>query len=376
MLTNKSNKKINILQLEPVSSSGGVTQFIDRIVRYLPPEVFQVHFAASGIGEAFYLLKEHGVITHTILGDYSLCNFFRAVCDLKNLIEKEDINIVHAHTAKAGLLAVLAAKKTSAKVIFTGHGWRFLQLRNPLKRLILFLFERYIIKNVSAITYLTEKEETIGVALAPTQVHRYVIPFSLDVQKYNKETENNFRKNYSISEDALLVIMVGRITYQKDPKTFAQAASLILKINPNARFFWIGEGDRRLLPSFITITGHLSQEKVIEALQGSDILLFTSRFEGLPIVLLEAMAVGIPIVAAKVSGVPEVIFDKVTGELFSKGNAREAVQKIMGLYNNKVKINHYKENAMKRIEKDFSPVEKTAYSFALLYKKIYELPYH
>jgi len=370
-----NNKKIIVLQIEPVSGLGGVTHFIEHIVRFLPKKLFTIHFAASGKGETFSLLQKQGAVIHTTLVDYSFWNFFSAVVALRRIIKKENIDIIHAHTAKAGLLSVYAARGTTSKIIFTGHGWRFLQLQNLLKRSIIFLLERYITQHVSALTYLTKKEQKIGMSIVPEQLNQYVIPFSIDPGSYQLIPGTSFRKKNFISSEAFVVLMVGRITYQKDPQTFGRVANLILEKIPTARFVWVGEGERESLPSFVTITGHLSREGVAEAMKESNVLLFTSQFEGLPIVLLEAMTIGIPIIAANVSGIPEIIIEGITGELFEKSDAKSAAKKVLALYNDKIKIANYKENAIKRILRDFTPVEKTANSFAILYKKIYDSQY-
>lgn len=364
------SKKIKVLELEPASDLGGVTQFIARMVQYLPKDIFEIHFAASDNGPAFELFQHYEVTTHVVDTHYGAFPPREKVQALRNLLQKNAVDIVHAHTVRAGLLAVQATRGTSIKVIYTAHGWRYQQLHNPFKRAMMFFVERYIVQHVQAVTYLTKMECQQGQRLALHTQHA-VIPLSLNINEYEgmHEISNQFT-----------VAMIGRLAYQKDPKTFIKTVSLLKNI-PDIHFLWAGEGELRpqveaLINNFelnekITLLGHITRPEIITLLHKTDALLFTSHFEGLPIVLLEAMAAEVPIVAAAVSGIPEIIINDENGLLFKEGHAQEAAEKIMTLYNDKDKRIMLAQRAKALIEKEYTPVERCAQEFTALYQNIY-----
>jgi glycosyltransferase involved in cell wall biosynthesis len=374
------DKKIKLLQLEPVSDLGGVTRYIDRLVQYLPQAQFEVHFAAAGNGPAFELLQGHGATCHRIDTHYTFFTIKKRAQALRMLLQAEQYDIVHAHTVRAGLLAVLASQRTKTNVVFTGHGWRFLQLKNHFKRAILFLVEQYIVRHASAVTYLTHSECQQGQRIAPRQ-HHSVIPISFSLETFQNHATALFRSTYAIAPDAFVIIMVGRITYQKNPELFIDIAEKIIPHISKVQFFWIGDGDKykaiatlvasKGLSKHITLTKEIPHDMVIAALRESSLLLFTSRFEGLPITLLEAMAARLPVVAAAVSGIPELIKDQENGFLFKKNDAAEAVKKVVNLYTDTQLRDRMASKAYEQVAKEYAPAQKMAHSFAELYKTVY-----
>lgn len=372
------SSKIKLLEIEPVSDLGGVTYFIFNIISFLPINEFDIHFAASGNGEAFKLFEQKGVITHRVDIDYSVWNFFSRVLSLRSLLEKQKIDIIHAHTAKAGLIAVCARYNLPTKMVFSGHGWRFPTIKNPIKKGILFLMEKCISINANAVTYLSKNEQEQSKKIS-LNIRGKIIPISLNVERFKRD--NLFRQSikgkYYIPEEAFVVGVVGRVVFQKDPKTFIKAASLISRKIPEAFFVWVGEGDLKneiielvtklnLKDKFIFMEQQ-PNNKIPEILQIFDVFLFTSLFEGLPICLLEAMAARLSIVASEVGGVPEVIFNKKNGLLFKKSDYVQAAENVIMFYKDKTFMDKYASEAFDFVKNNFSPEDKCSKSFSLLY---------
>jgi glycosyltransferase involved in cell wall biosynthesis len=124
-----------------------------------------------------------------------------------------------------------------------------------------------------------------------------------------------------------VVLTVARLTGQKDPRTLLRAAPAVLAREPRARFLWAGVGPlgpvmraavrRRGLGRQVRLLGH--RDDVPDLLAAADLFALPSRFEGLPLALLEAMAAGLPAVATRVSGVAEVVEPGRTGLLVEPG---------------------------------------------------------
>ncbi|MDD4989682.1 MAG: glycosyltransferase, partial [Candidatus Pacebacteria bacterium] len=155
-------KKIKVLEIEPVSDLGGVSQFISRLVEYLPKDDFEMHFGASGNGEIIGILEKKGVICHTVDINYSALHLFSAARSLRKLLVEEHIDIMHAHTAKAGIVAAFATRRIPITFVFSGHGWLFLTIPNPFERFFFYLLERYVVRRAKSVTYLSHIESEQG----------------------------------------------------------------------------------------------------------------------------------------------------------------------------------------------------------------------
>jgi glycosyltransferase involved in cell wall biosynthesis len=181
-------------------------------------------------------------------------------------------------------------------------------------------------------------------------------------------------------EGEFVVGMLGRVTYQKDPETFLRAAALLHSSIPGARFVWVGDGDLREetmrtahrlgLSSKLIITGQRDSKDIPALLSAMDVLLFTSRFEGLPTALLEAMAARKIIVAADVGSIRDVITDGVTGWLFPPGDFQHAASIVERIYRNRSGLDHIGNNARDLIVTKYAPQEKTARNFQRVYEDV------
>ena len=117
----------------------------------------------------------------------------------------------------------------------------------------------------------------------------------------NAVGDNGLRQ---VDRDSTLVITTGRITAQKDPKFFIEVAGLVRERSPQAKFIWVGDGDpeakRGLEGAGVNVTGWLEPDEVSSLLQRSGVYLHTASFEGFPISILEAAAIGLPIVVRSI----------------------------------------------------------------------------
>ena len=131
------------------------------------------------------------------------------------------------------------------------------------------------------------------------------------------------RHRLGLPEDARIVLSVGRMTDQKGYPCLAEAAVRIVARRPDAYFVWVGDGPRRIeLQRYVARLGLVDRvcfagerSDVPDILVASDIFVLPSLFEGLPLVVLEAMAAGLPVVGTRVCGMTEAVLDGVTGRL-------------------------------------------------------------
>jgi glycosyltransferase involved in cell wall biosynthesis len=137
------------------------------------------------------------------------------------------------------------------------------------------------------------------------------------------------RRRLGIADDATMVLTVARFTEQKGHRVLLNAIPGVVARVPRARFVWVGEGTLRGelqaevrgrgLADSVRFTGR--RDDVPELLAAADAFALPSRFEGLPLVVLEAMAAGLPVVATRASGTAEAIEDGVEGRLVEQHDA-------------------------------------------------------
>ncbi|MDI6695352.1 MAG: glycosyltransferase family 4 protein [Anaerolineales bacterium] len=268
-----------------------------------------------------------------------------ALLKLTQIIRRGQYTIVHTHSSKAGILGRLAARLARTPIIVhTVHGWSFHDYMSPLTRKIYIGLEQRMAKLSDALIVVAEQDIAKGLAAGigqPNQYHliRSSIPLEdFDPAKYSRQ---EVRQELGLPTDAPVIGNVGRFSPQKNPLVWAQVAGLIGRALPQARFLLVGDGPLRH-----ELQENLAQEGIAERtvltglrrdvprlLAAMDIFLLTSLWEGLPRVIPQAMAMRLPIVAARVDGIAEAVQNGVTGYLFDPDDTNGIAQACVTLIN-------------------------------------------
>jgi glycosyltransferase involved in cell wall biosynthesis len=246
------------------------------------------------------------------------------VRELRALFDLGRFDVVHTHSAKAGALGRIAAHQAQVPaVVHTFHGFPFHAFQSPLRRGAYIAAERRLgrITDRFVAVCSTMAAEAVRLGIAPAE-RVCVIPVSIADRSVGRDasTRAHARRLLGIPDDVLLVGTVGRIDYQKAPGHFLEA---LVRLGRGVHGVWIGDGP---LAAEVEAQGralglgsrlHLAGERddVPALLPGLDVFVMTSLYEGLPCALVEAMQCGLPVVATAVNGVPEIVFDNVTGLL-------------------------------------------------------------
>jgi glycosyltransferase involved in cell wall biosynthesis len=189
-----------------------------------------------------------------------------------------------------------------------------------------------------------------------------------------------FRKDEVLKKDQrkpLCVAMAGRLEPVKRPQDFVEAAVLVLQKNKDLRFLVVGDGS--LMPVLrkrvqeLNLQGYIAflgwREDIISILSEVDIFVLPSLNEAVGRSALEAQALGVPVVATKVGGIPEIVQDGRTGILINPKDPQRLAEAIIFLSENEEKREQMSEAAKKWVDEKFSDrlmVEK----FAKLYKQM------
>ena len=205
-----------------------------------------------------------------------------------------------------------------------------------------------------------------------------LIPNAIDLRRFTSggETRAAARRSLHIPTDGFLVAGVGRLNPQKNFMLFLEIAKRLLTQFTNLHFLLAGEGPEENLlrekaasmgiSNKITFSGYIADTRRVYT--AADVLLMPSRFEGLPMTLLESMAMGLPVVASNLDGIAEVIQHAEDGYLSPSNSAETFAQHIALLLSNPDQARRIAINARAKIEKHFS-VERLTSQVEAIYDR-------
>ncbi|HTZ11604.1 MAG TPA: glycosyltransferase family 4 protein [Candidatus Margulisiibacteriota bacterium] len=247
-----------------------------------------------------------------------------ALIEIYLFIKKHKIRIIHTHSSKAGILGRLAAALAGVKpVIHTVHGWSFNDYQHPFLRKLFVSLERIASSFTDTIIVVCEHDKQRGLTSKIGAADKYLlIRYGIDYARFGK-ADKDIRRGLGIDASGLVVGMISCFKPQKSVKDFIEAARLIAGSFPEVSFILIGDGALRKDIEKLISSSHLEGKIILtgwrrdipEILSAMDIFVLTSLWEGLPIVVLEALASGKPVVATNTGGISEVIHEGKNGFL-------------------------------------------------------------
>jgi len=251
------------------------------------------------------------------------------LAELVRLCRRLRPDIVHAHSSKAGVLGRVAATLAGVPIrVFTVHGWPFGAYGGLQGRVYLWL-ERLMRPITTSVICVAESTRELGLTEGVCGPERtVVIHNAVDVSVFARD-----RRRRRLPR----IISIGRLAFPKDFATLVEALRIV---DAEHEAVLVGDGPglrdvtaeiRRLgLSSRVRLVG--ARRDVGDLLAQADVFVLSSRSEGFPISILEAMAAGLPVVASDVGGVAEAVVDGATGLLVpagDPGSLADALQRLL-----------------------------------------------
>lgn len=250
-----------------------------------------------------------------------------ALFRLRSYMAAKEIDVVHTHSSKAGILGRLAAHLAGVPlVVHTVHGWSFNDTQSPMRQRTYVALERFAAGFTHRIVVVSSQNREKGLSLGIGRPDQYeVVRSGIDVERFRRpETEpRTVRRSLGYESDHIVVGTVACLKPQKAPLDFVRTAAEAHRREDRLRFFIAGDGplrpaveaeiDRLGLGGIVQLLGW--RRDIVDLFHAMDVFLLTSLFEGLPRSVLQAMAAGVPVVATKVDGTPEVVRPERTGLL-------------------------------------------------------------
>jgi glycosyltransferase involved in cell wall biosynthesis len=317
------SRRPRVLLVITLAEIGGAQAYVAALLPALARE-FDVAVAAYGTGPLREAAEAEGVrflpLEH-VRRPISPWRDVAGLLELVRLLRRERPDIVHASSSKAGVLGRLAAAIARIPIrIFTVHGWAFTAHSGLSSRL--YRWADRLVRPLTTVTIcVSMQERAAGLAAGTCVAERtVVIPNAIDVENAPQASR---------AREKPLLVSVGRL---KAPKDFATLVRALARL-PSESFeaLIVGEGPERprleeeieelRLGEVVRLAGE--RRDVPEVLAGADVFVLSSCSEGMPMSVLEAMAAGLPVVASRVGGVPELVVDGETGLLVATGSPEE-----------------------------------------------------
>jgi glycosyltransferase involved in cell wall biosynthesis len=288
-------------------------------------------------------------IVPELVRQISPLNDFRSLTKMARSMRNNRCTIVHTHSSKAGILGRYAARLAGVPIIIhTVHGWSFHDRMSPLTRRTYIQLERLAASFSNSIITVSNRDIEKGLAArigSRQQYHLIRSAIPLDEFDPSNFEHNAVRQELGIPDDAVVIGSIGRFSPQKNPLDWIRIAGEINRAADNVHFLLVGDGPLRSEVEMMlkseglwertTLTG--LRRDVPRLLSIMDIFLLTSLWEGLPRTIPQAMTMGIPVIANRVGGIPEIIQEGVTGYLCQPGDINKTVEVCMYLINHPMK---------------------------------------
>jgi glycosyltransferase involved in cell wall biosynthesis len=331
---------IHVLQvLSDAQPGGGMTQLL-QFVRWTDPARVAWQFAVPDDGPLPDALRALGARVHTL----NITSRFDigAIRRLVRLCREEQFQVVHSHNVRANVHSRIGAVRAGVPVqISTIHNSVYAYDVSRARQRLYAAAERRTAAWATRIIAVSD-------GIADELVRRYgiepakvvVIPNGIEPDRLQPaRTRAAVRAELGIDASAPMILQVGRLTPQKGYDLLIAAMPAIRERHPDVQLLCVGDGpDRELLEALaashymedqIHFAGH--REDVPDLLAAADLVVLASRSEGMPYTLLEAMGMGLAVVATRIGGIADVVEDRTTGVLVPPESSPALARAIVDL---------------------------------------------
>ena len=283
--------------------------------------------------------------------------YLAASFQIRKLINEFNYNIIHAHTSHAHSLAFLASIRTGVirlvtrRVDFTIFRNRFLPLNGIKYR---FMADYYIA--------ISQKIKKVMVKDGIAADRIFVVYSGINLDRFSQSSGDYLIPEFHLRSAEPVIINVAHMAEHKGQQYLVRAIPHVLKQIPGARFFIIGEGELLAelqalsaslgLPRALTFTGF--RKDVGAFYQIADLFVMSSVQEGLGTAMIDALALGKPVVAANAGGIPEIIKDGETGCLVDAANPQALAQGIVQMLTHKDQAQRMAQRGQAVVKEQFS----------------------
>jgi len=313
--------------------------------------------------DGFYCLKlsESGGVS-------AVLSFLPALVSLFLLIRTTKPDIIHSFLFRANIFGRLAGRLAGVKNIISSV--RVIEADKPLKHFVDRTTSSFV-TIYTAVSEAARKFTLEQIKISPDKI--ITIQNGVDCNLIETKTTNRFKTDTTKTNIGL----IGRLDSQKGHTVLLKAVKILLSEQQNIQVYFFGKGPdenslkdrvkKHGLDEYVDFMG--TTDNIYHCISQMDIITIPSLWEGLPNILLEAMALGRPVIASKIEGISEVVTDNETALLFNPGNETELSNAILRLISDKDLTQKIGANAKKHVIDNFS-IEECVNKTTALYETL------
>jgi glycosyltransferase involved in cell wall biosynthesis len=366
-------KKYTILHTIETGGPGGAETVLLNLACGLDSRRFRSLVLLTEKGWLLKTLNENRIQTRVIEHRRSCdIGFLRA---MMYLIRKENIDLIHSHLPDQNFYACVAGIMTGRKTLVTYHGPVELTGVKQLKKAIKLRFVRYSAAGMTVVCdYVARMLEQLG--FPADKIVRIYNGIDLSM---NDPERGTLRRELGLSNGARLIGMVANLRPTKGYEYFIQAARRVIERFPDSRFVAVGDIDSEIGDRCFKLVQDLNlqdrflflgfRDDVRAILRDLDVFVLSSVSEGFPLVALEAMAAGKPVVMTKCGGVEEIVDDGNTGFLVAPRDSTALADRICEIVGNPREAYALGNRARARVGENFS-LDRMIHDYESLYERL------
>ncbi len=317
--------------------------------------------------EFLKVIEADGIPVHLI--DVSSAYDRGAIGKLRDLLDRSEINILCTHDYRSHLIGWLAARGSAVRWIafsrgFTQDNWK-IRLYHGIEKFIIRFADRVVAVSAS------QAEKLRQLHVAPEKIA--VVHNAIDPIVFQSIERLSLRQRFALPAESIVGFACGRFSAEKGQADLIRAMAIASARDPRLRLIMVGDGPefelcrelvtRQQLEQIVFMPGF--ERDAVAYLKDADFLVNPSLSEGLPNVILEAMAVGVPVIATNVGGVPELLTDNESGLLVPPSDPAALATAMLRLVDN--------SDLRKRFARTASQVLSTGFSFEQQFGELHDV---
>ncbi|KKK36619.1 glycosyl transferase [Mesobacillus campisalis] len=351
-----------------------VTTISDTVNAFLVPHIRFLIEQGNKVGVAFNIIQEVNPELLQLGCKVHQVDFQRnplagenlsAYRNIREIIMTEEYELVHVHTPVASFLTRLACRNIrKVKVLYTAHGFHFFKGAPKKNWAVYYTIEKIVARWTDGVITMNGEdfEAAKGFKLRKSNSIYKVHGIGLDLKKFRPTTNEQkitLRREYGYNAEEFILIYAGELSYRKHQDLLIKAISIVKEKVPRVKLLLAGDGDRleeyKELTDTLGVGRHvdfLGYRKDIQRLLAmADLAISTSRQEGLPVNVMEAMATGLPLIVTDCRGNRDLVTPGKNGFVVGVDDVEACAKGIIELY-------YSKELRMKFAQKSRDMIEK------------------
>lgn len=327
-------------------------------LKYFKENGYEVHVATNGDEEIPYCDKKHKVSFER--SPFKLNNL-KAIKQLKKIVNEEKYNLIHTHTPMGSVVTRLAAKKARKKfntrVIYTAHGFHFYKGAPKKFWMMFYPVEKFLARYTDDLITINKEDYELAKRKFKTDVHYIagvgIEPKKFDIKMTNEEKED-LRKSLGLKNDDFVMIYPAELNKNKNQIFLIECMEKLVKKYPNIHLLLAGKDSydgyyqKIVKEKKINNIHFLGFRKDIPNLLNiANLSVASSIREGFGMNIVEAMYMGLPVVAVKNRGLNDIMVDGVNGFVVEQEDSKNFIRSIEEIYFNKIDLSKMSLNNKK-----------------------------